>query len=77
MSTRRSKLTLELDNGTAWPDPCVDPRELEEPTRTYYINQVLSAYNHLTTHPVGTEATIRTLRELRRAAEKHRPLVDE
>jgi len=73
MSARLTRTSLRLDDGTNWPDPYLDPDDLEEPQRTFYINAVLSAYAHLAAHPCGTEDTIKVLRDLRRTVEKHRP----
>ena len=59
--------SLRPDNGTVWPNPFIDPRDLEEPARTHHINAVLSAYSHLAAHPAGVESCIASLRSLRRA----------
>lgn len=56
-----TKRSITLDNGTVWANP-MDP----EQTRLY-LRSVHSAYHHLLTHPIGTEAVIKTLRQLRRA----------
>ncbi len=60
-------ISLRLDNGTVWPNPYIDHKDLDEPDRTHYINAVLSAYSHLAAHPTGVESCIASLRSLRRA----------
>jgi len=37
---------------------------------TRALREIVGAYDHLLRHPVGTEATIRTLRALRREVSK-------
>lgn len=59
--------SLRLDNGTVWPNPYIDHKDLDEPARTHYINAAMSAYNHLAAHPTGVEVRIASLRRLRRA----------
>ncbi len=60
-------LSITLDDGTVWPNPYIDPRDLDEPARTHYVNAVLSAYNHLAAHPAGVASCLASLRSLRRA----------
>ena len=63
---------ITLDNGSVWPNPNNEPSEMDSDQARLYLSSVHSAYHHLLTHPIGTEAVIKTLRELRRAA-KVRP----
>lgn len=49
---------IYLSNGTLWPHP-----DSEGPTEEVSIR---TAYWHLLMHPGGTEAAVKTLRELRR-----------
>lgn len=59
--------SIQLDDGTMWPDPYLDYRELDEPQRTFHIHAVIEAYGHLAAHPAGTESCVKSLRALRRA----------
>lgn len=65
--TVAAPLSLVLEDGTVWPNPYVDPRELDEPQATHHVNAVLGAYGHLAAHPAGVESCIGSLRNLRRA----------
>lgn len=67
---------MKLPNGTLWPDlhRAADAAhalrysdDLSMADR-YVAAEVIAAYLHLVTHPVGTEACVQTLRALRRAA---------
>lgn len=62
----RAGHSIFIDDGTTWPDPFFDIREMDEPQRTFYINAVLGAYRHLAAHPAGTESCVKSLRSLRR-----------
>jgi hypothetical protein len=59
--------SIILDNGTVWPNPNRDPDDMTPEQARYYLNSVHQAYWHLLSHPIGTEATVKTLRELRKA----------
>lgn len=63
-------MSLTLDDGTVWPNPYIDPRDLDEPARTHHIAAVLRAYHHLAAHPAGVESCLASLRSLRRAVRK-------
>ncbi len=55
-------LFIFRDNGTVWPNPNNEPSEMDPDDRDRYLSSVHSAYHHLLTHPIGTEAVINDLR---------------
>lgn len=61
---------VRLPDGTLWPvpEPGADSRDDESFRRA--CSSIYEAYHFLVWHPVGTEAAIKKLRWLRRAARK-------
>lgn len=65
---------LQLDDGAWWPNPDDDElewrlrygRESLTDTDLLVAASYIAGYRHLLTHPQGTEATIRQLRQARR-----------
>lgn len=65
---------LKLADGAVWPDPICVPdlihaaryRDLTQ-TEQHHVAAVLEAYHHILTHPAGTEAIVKQVRQVRRA----------
>ncbi len=76
------KTNIRLPNETTWPLP-LDEEEAQKlncydsdtvtltRAEAWRLRDIVSGYSHLTTHPAGVGAAVRTLRLLRRAVRKH------
>ena len=76
------KTNIRLPNETTWPLPldedearklnCYDADTVTlTKHEAWRLRSIVGAYDHLTTHPAGVGAAIRTLRLLRRAVRKY------
>jgi hypothetical protein len=73
---------LRLDNGTLWSAPLTDPELLDKLNcydaetvtltrrEAWALRDIVGAYDHLASHPAGTESAVQSLRSLRRAVSR-------
>ena len=58
---------LDFDAYQDWRDRVLFSEDSPERSMLFHLMSMAGAYDHLTTHPAGTEAMVRKLREVRRA----------